>query len=142
MSSLIGSLREGHLNPVLAPEGEILSATKTFHGFRPTGQPAAVQIRSKRQVRGQKTNPSGTDLVARRTPAGFAAGKPQNSVSKEKATRQLRLALLRSPAALAIPGQTFGGLPVRLSAHPLRFSLAGRGRQKGSPLPFAAALRP
>gem|GEM_PF-980356 len=40
--------RDGCLKPVLAPVGEVLSATKTIHGFRPSGQPLAVQIRSWR----------------------------------------------------------------------------------------------
>jgi hypothetical protein len=33
---------------VLGPTAEILSAKKTIHGFRPAGQPLAVQIRSWR----------------------------------------------------------------------------------------------
>ncbi len=134
------SPREGHLNPVLAPGGEILSATKTFHGFRPTGQPADVQSRSKRQVRGKKK----ICLEQIWSPVGSPQGLRQES--RKTAYLKKRLAgsrdLLRSPAALASPGQTFRGLPVRLSAHPLRFSLAGRGQQKGHPLPFADALHP
>ena len=56
------SLREGHLNPVLAPEGEILSATKNFPGFRPAGQPTAVQIRSRRICAWPKDQFAGSKL--------------------------------------------------------------------------------